>query len=206
MNRSSLAFVALVLVGCKDKAPDAPPPPAPTSIEAPVPAPAPAKPPALQGPTVRQPSSGFTGFSNDGTKFAWLAPSASGGDARFLKIASVGQAEPALKTVYPDDESQKEMKAKLVGFSTDRRPAPAELSLAGDITTTPPHLDVVRDGKRAAVPVGEYPFPPTDAAEIWGMSADGKHLAVHIGGKDVPGLLSKGGGEDFHTFFVVALP
>jgi hypothetical protein len=193
--------LALLILGCSDKQP--PEPTRESASPAHKPPPGPVA-PQIEPPSVAQPSSGFTGFSTDGKRFAWVAPGRA--DIYFLKVISVGEDQPKGKPIFEDAESQKELKARLAEFSPTRTPAPADLKLTGDITTTPPVLSVERGGKSVKVPLGEYPFPPTDAAEIWGVSADGKHVAIHIAGKDVPGMLSKGEGKDFHFFFVATVP
>jgi hypothetical protein len=211
MTASSLFLVALLAVGCKDKDSAKEPAPAPVetkpaetkAVETKPAETRPAEPPPPVG--VIQITTGFTGFSKDGTKFAWLAPGRTAG-VRFLKIASVGKDEPELQSVFDDEaDSLKKLKASLAGFVPTRTPTPAALKLDGDLTAKPPALRVVGGAAPITVKLGEYPFPPTDAAEIWGQSADGKHIAIHIAGKDVKGTFSSGDGPPFHTFYVVAL-
>jgi hypothetical protein len=216
MIKSCALAVVLLLAGCKGKGdPEPAPPPSPSSetipdeqvakAASPPPTSALPTPPGLQPPTKEQPMGGFAGFSADGTSFAWVTPGLTG-EIYYLKIIAVGEEEPELNAVFPESTSQKELKAKLQAFSPERHAPPADLSLAGDLTMSPPRLVLVRGSASVPVPVGNAPYPPTDGAEIYGVSADGKHVAIHVGGKDVEGALSKGGGNDFHFFFVVALP
>lgn len=155
-----------------------------------------------------EPLVGFAGFSKDGTRFAWIAPGASKSmKSQFVKIASVGKPDPELGLFFPGDPAgEKETRAKLKDFARTRRPAPADLKLEAQLTARPPTLFLVRGATRVAVDVGQAPYPPTDVAELWGASADGKHVAIHIHGPDVPGVLSKGGGNDFVSYFVAAVP
>ena len=195
-----LVFVVvagLSSTACKSSEPTDPP----AADVKPMPKPTPAAPPA---PAVLQiqGKGTFTGLSKNGKRFAWLAPSTAG--IVWLKIAELGVPDPVLMSVENVDDP--EVKAKLADFSPDRKPAGSDLVLRGEITTTPPTLSVVRGDRSVAVPIGPAPYEPTDSAEIWGVSADGKYLAIHIAGKDVPGVLSKGGGADFHSFCVVASP
>lgn len=105
-------------------------------------------------------------------------------------------------------EGRAKGKAILVagGFTSTQRPVPADVTLTANLTAKPPTLAVVRAGKNTVIPIGAYPYPPTDVAELWGVSEDGAYVAVHIHGKDVPGILSKGNGGTFHFFFVGKLP
>jgi hypothetical protein len=197
----SLVLVALLVTACKDKAKE----PAPVETKPTETKPVetkPAEPPPAAG--VIQLTTGFTGFSKDGTKFAWVAPGRTAG-VQFLKIASAGKEEPELQSVFDDAESQQKLKASLATFTPTRTPAPPALKLEGDLTAKPPVLRVVGGAAPVTVALGEYPFPPTDAAEIWGQSADGKHIAIHVAGKDVKGVLTSGDGPPFHAFFVVAV-
>ena len=195
MHELAIVVLALTATCTSSKPAD---PPAPVVAPTPTPTPTPTRSAVLQiaGPKT------FTGLSKDGKRFAWLAPSTAG--IVWLKIAELDKSEPALKVVdNPDDP---EIKTMLADFSPDRKPAGSDLVLQGEITASPPTLAIVRGARSVVVPIGPAPYEPTDAAEIWGVSVDGKYLAIHIAGKDVPGVLSKGGGADFHTFFVVAAP
>lgn len=151
---------------------------------------------------------GFAGFSRDGTKFAWVAPGASKSmKSQFLKVATVGKADPELSVFFPGDPAgEADARAKLKDFSTKRTAAPAGLKLEATLAARPPKLAIVRGDKRVDVDLGSAPFPETDVAEIWGVSADGKHLVVHVHGPDVPGVLSKGGGNDFVAYYVAPVP
>lgn len=151
---------------------------------------------------------GFAGFSKDGASFAWVAPGASKAtNTQYVKITKVGAAEPELSLLFPDDAaSVKKAEQTLKVFSNKRTPAPKDLKIESQITQTPPKLTLVRGEKKVEVELGKYPFEKTDVAEVWGVSADGKHVAIQIHGPDVPGLLSKGGGNDFVQYFLAPLP
>lgn len=151
---------------------------------------------------------GFAGFSKDGASFAWVAPGASKAtNTQYVKITKVGAGEPELSLLFPDEAaSVKKAQETLKAFSNKRTPAPKDLKIESQITLTPPKLTLVRGEKRVEVELGKYPFEKTDIAEVWGVSADGKHVAIQIHGPDVPGLLSKGGGNDFVQFFIAPMP
>jgi hypothetical protein len=148
---------------------------------------------------------GFAGFSVDGKSFAWVAPSISG-ELRWLKVIAVGESEPKMDVLYPDDPSFAEAMKKLKGFVNARKPPPGQLKLETNLTATPPTAFLVNGKKRVPVPIGKGAYPPTDVATIWGVSADGKHAALRISGPDVPGIFSKGGGRDFIFYFVAPVP
>lgn len=150
---------------------------------------------------------GFAGFSKDGRSFAWVVPSPSVPDLLKLSTITIGQDQPALSFV-DSPEGRAKGKAALVagGFTNTKRPVPRDVTMEANLTAKPPTLSVVRGGKSVAIPIGAYPYPPTDVAELWGVSEDGATVAIHIHGKDVPGLLSKGTGGTFHFFFVGKLP
>jgi hypothetical protein len=150
---------------------------------------------------------GFAGFSRDGRSFAWVVASPTLPDLVKMQIASVGAIDP--KMVFVDDpRGRAKAKASLLdgGFTSARRPVPADVTFEASLATAPPTFTLVRAGKRVAVPIGTLGYPPSDVAELWGVSADGSHVAVHIHGKDVPSLLSTGKGGEFHFFFVAPIP
>lgn len=151
---------------------------------------------------------GFAGFSKDGTKFAWVAPGASREmKSQFVKITAVGKPDPEMDLFFPGDAAgEKKIREKLKDFSTTKKAAPADLKIEATLTARPPKLALVRGGKRVEVDIGPAQYPDTDVAELWGVSADGKHAAIFIHGPDVPGVLSKGGGNDFVSYFVAAVP
>jgi hypothetical protein len=204
--------VSLVLLGgCRE---DKPPPIAETPVASTPPAPVPSAPVvASAAPSASVAASppdafrDFAGFSKDGKSFAWVAASPALADLIKLQIITEGATDPTMD--FADtEEGKKTAKAKLEkgGFTTVKTAAPADLTIESDLTKAPPTLSLVRAGKRRDVPVGKYAYPATDVAELWGTSPDGKRVAVHIHGKDVPGLLSKGGGGTFHFYFVAAVP
>jgi hypothetical protein len=186
----------IVVAACGSGSSSTPPPPAeqPKPVEH-------AKP---KLPPLKQPDR-FAGFAKDSQRFAWITPSLTG-KLSYLKTIVAGDTEPQQKVVFPDPEAQKELDAALAAFSTERRAVPDDVTLEADLAATPPTLRLVRGGASVAVPIGQAPYPPTDQAELWGTSADGKRVAIHITGPDVPGTFSKGGGPDFHFFFVAMLP
>lgn len=150
---------------------------------------------------------GFAGFSKDGTQFAWVAPSPMAPDVIKLSIISIGDDEPKTQFVdTPEGKTRGNARLTSDGFTGVKRPVPSDLTFEASLTTAPPTITLIRGGKRGVRPIGKYPFEPTDVAELWGMSEDGTHVAIHIHGKDVPGLLSKGGGGTFHFFFVAQVP
>ncbi|MDB4995694.1 MAG: hypothetical protein JWM74_3126 [Myxococcaceae bacterium] len=208
---SLLVFVA----ACREDKPQPvadplPPVPAPVAPSAPTPTTSASGATPLASASAASPPDAFrdfAGFSKDGKSFAWVAASPALAELIKLQTITEGATDPTMD--FADtDEGKKTAKAKLDkgGFTNVRTPAPADLTLDSELTATPPKLALVRAGKRKDVPIGKYPYPPTDVADIWGVSSDGKHVAVHIHGKDVPGLFSKGGGGTFHFYFVAAAP
>lgn len=174
-----------------------PPPSATTATPAPAPSAVPTD--ALDG---------FAGFSRDGKSFAWIAASASDPEMRFLKTITEGSTDPNLDIVDRDPEGVKRGTKILEkgGYTRARGAVPAGVTLETNLTATPPTAVVVHGAKRISVVVGKYHYPPTDVAELWGTSADGKHLAIYIHGRDVPGVFSKGQGGTYNFYFVVAVP
>lgn len=145
----------------------------------------------------------FAGFSKDGRSFAWIDKGVvAESKLRFRKKISVGETAPAMQSQYDEDAGA----LGVEGFTATRAPVPAEVSVIASLGATPPKLSIQRAGHSVDVPVGSAPYPDTDVAELWGVSADGKHVAVHIAGPDVAGLLSKGGGSDLHFVFVAPIP
>jgi hypothetical protein len=216
MLSARLGAVAVLLVVCvaacrEDKPPPVadplPPVPAPVVPPAPTPSASVATPVASASAAPADPFRDFAGFSKDGKSFAWVAASPALADLIKLQTITEGATDPTMD--FADtDEGKKTAKAKLEkgGFTNVKTPPPADLTIESELTTTPPKLALVRAGKRKDVPIGKYPYPPTDVADIWGVSPDGKHVAIHIHGKDVPGLFSKGQGGTFHFYFVAAVP
>jgi hypothetical protein len=210
-------LLALLLPGCpshpEPELREAPPPPAAPHSAAPAtPPPPPAPPPPPPVPTAAAAPTdaldGFAGFSRDGKSFAWIAPSALDPATRFLKKITEGADDPKLASADRDEASVKEGLKTLAkdGYTRARGPVPPGVTLDANLTATPPTAAVVQGAHRIALSVGKYPYPPTDMAELWGTSADGKHLAIYIHGRDVPGVFSKGEGGEFHFYFVVAVP
>lgn len=199
------SIFVLAAVGCDKPAA----PPSATAPAATAPATAPPAPPAPAAkpemPTDAVP--GFAGFSQDGMQFAWVVPSPKVPELIKLSIISTGDDDPKTQLV-DTPEGRERGKARLLsdGFTAVRRPVPSDLTFEANLTASPPTFTLVRGSKRGMRHIGKYPFEPTDVAELWGLSADGEHVAIHIHGKDVPGLLSKGGGGTFHFFFVAQVP
>lgn len=209
MQRAALPFPLLFALACRDHSqPTAdtprPVPPLAPAATAVLPA-VPAAPPAAF-PT--DALDGFAGFSQDGKTFAWVAPSPMLPELRYWSTIQDGQNTPTVTTLERDAQglAQGQGLLKKGGFRPDRKAAPAEVSLELELTANPPKLALVRSGRRVSVDVGSSPYPPSDVAEIWGVSADGKRAAVHIYGRDVPGVFSKGGGGTFHFFFIAPIP
>jgi hypothetical protein len=152
----------------------------------------------------------FAGFSRDGSRFAFVAGSATGGDLHFLKIVTPGKGEPDSHFLDAQDApSLSEARAllKAGGYSRARRAAPPALTMQPNLTATPPTLALELDGRTRFVDVGAYPYPPTDHAEIWGLSPDGRTVAVHVAGPAVrSALVAKPGAGTVEFYFLARLP
>lgn len=219
MSRARLSLCLLYLCACKEPSENVTPVAVPAL--APVP-PAPVTPPSLPPAAVAQNTAppapaapvptdaidGFAGFSGDGKSFAWILPSPTLPELRYWKTITEGQTSPPGTTLERDAAGLAQGRAliKKGGFTSDRKAAPADVTLDLDLTVKPPRLALVRAGRKVPVNIGPDPYPPSDSAEIWGVSADGKRAAIHIHGPDVPGLLSKGTGGTFHFFFIAQVP
>lgn len=142
---------------------------------------------------------GFAGFSGDGMLFAWVLPSPK--DPELIKLSIIGTGDDDPKTLFvdtPDGRARGKARLESDGFTAIRRPVPADLTFEANLLSSPPSLTLVRGGKRGMRRIGKYPFEPTDVAELWGMSADGEHVAIHVHSKDVPGTAQ--------FFFVAQVP
>lgn len=201
------ALALLALAACRDDAksntvPSATTTPAPTPTPTPTPTPAPTPAPAAKKPI---PLPAFAGFAKDGKSFAWVDLSSSGTGMLWTKKVGVGDKQPKMSILDGDFDAGAGSLSK-EGFSTERKAPPADLTLEAELTAKPPKIVLKRGDKTTTVPQGDAPYPPTDIAEIWGVSADGKHVAVHVSGPDVPGVLSKGGKVPFHFVFIAPMP
>ncbi len=194
--------VALLSAGCKEK----PPEPAPAAEARPVenaPPPAVDPPPPVEDTGI-EPVMTFAGFSRDASHFAYVSGSATGASLRFLHVIAAGESEPTNHWINADEPlSLAESRTLLAkdGYSRARTRAPAGLALAPNLETTPPTLTLTLDGRSRAVDVGRYPYPPTDHAEVWGLSPDGKMVAIRIAGPAVKSALIANPGPDVVEFY-----
>lgn len=144
--------------------------------------------------TTADPILSFAGFSKDGKRFAYASGSASGAPMTFLWITETGS--PAAKVAMSIDldfqgalgEAREFLKTE--GFSGERRAPPEELKLKADLTATPPTVTLELEGRKKTSQVGTAPHPDSDTAALWGLSPDGKYLAIRIQG---PPVLARGG-------------
>lgn len=153
----------------------------------------------------------FAGFSKDGKRFAYASGSASGAPMTFLWVTEPGATEAKVAMSVDLDyrgalgEAREFLEKE--GFSGERRLPPPELKLKADLTATPPTLTIEIEGRKKTSQVGTAPHPETDKAAAWGLSPDGKYLAVRIVGPAVRGALSAGAPGRMVTFYrVVPMP
>lgn len=211
MKRILTVIALAALAACREDATKASPAMSAAPIPPPAPSPAPA-PTQVTAPTptaaaVKKPIPlpGFAGFSKDGKTFAWVDLGSGGTGLLWARKVTLGDKQPKMSILSGDMDAGAGSLTK-EGFSAERKAPPADLTLETDLTARPPKVVLKRGDKTTTVPQGDAPYPPTDTAEIWGVSADGKHVAVHISGPDVPGVLSKGGNTPFHFVFVAPMP
>lgn len=145
----------------------------------------------MAAPSGVAPFPSFAGFSKDGKTFAWVTPSTS--TVKWRKSIGIGEKDPHRRALTGDlEEGGADLKKE--GFSSERRPAPSDLNLEAHLTTRPPRVVLERAGKMVDVPIGDLPYTDKDVAEIWGVSPDGKNVAVHIAGNGI------------HYAFIAAIP
>ncbi len=152
---------------------------------------------------------GFAGFSGDGSHFAYQAPSLSGSGSQFMWVTDGPADAEIVGRVSDTRESDMEIKAFLDkgGYSTRRLPVPGGLRMTASLATTPPSVTLTLDGRTKRVELGKYPFPPTDIAELWSVSPNGKMVAIYIHGPLVKGaLLPNPPKGTAHFFRLVPLP
>jgi hypothetical protein len=138
----------------------------------------------------------FAGFSKDGKRFAYASGSASGAPVTFLWVTETGSQTAkvglSVDLDYQGALGEAREFLKMEGFSGERRAPPAELKLKADLTATPPTVTLELEGRKKTSPVGTAPHPETDKATLWGLSPDGKHVAIRIHG---PAVLARGGAQ-----------
>lgn len=133
-------------------------------------------------PSTVAPFPSFAGFSKDGKTFAWVTPSTSA--VKWRKSIGVGEKDPQRRALAGTlDEGAADLKKE--GYSSERRPPPADLTFEAHLTARPPKLVLERAGKTVDVPIGNLPYTDKDVAELWGMSPDGTLVAIHIAGNDI---------------------
>ncbi len=149
----------------------------------------------------QKPLVGFVGFSADGTRFAWVAPGATKGmRSQFVKIATVGKGAPELSLLMMGDAvSERKARKRLKDFSGKRTPAPDDVTVVAALTLSPPKLTLGRGERRVPVDLGLAPYEKSDVAELWGVSPDGRHVAIRVHGPDVAG-------GTFELYVVAPLP
>lgn len=110
----------------------------------------------------------------------WLVPRTSTNpDQKWRKQISVGEDDPK-RLAFEGDYAKVAGELTKDGWSTERRPPPPELKLEAHLTSRPPRVVLEKNGDIADVPMGKLPYSTGAVAELWGMSPDGKHAAVHV--------------------------
>ena len=120
----------------------------------------------------------YAALSPDGRTFVWLAPRGSDPAHKSRKQISVGEDE-AKRLPFEGDYEIVASQLRKEGWSTERRPAPADLKLEAHLDVKPPKVVLERNGKSVEVVVGKLPYATGSGIEIWGMSADAKHVVLH---------------------------
>lgn len=121
----------------------------------------------------------FAALSPDGRTFVWLGARGTNPTHKWRKQISVGEDDPKRIAFEGEYESVASALTK-EGWSTERRAAPADLKLEAHLDVKPPKVVLERSGKTVDIAAGKLPYGSPHAAEIWGTSADGKHVVVHI--------------------------
>lgn len=126
----------------------------------------------------------FAAFSPDGRTFVWLAPRTSTNPSqKWRKQISVGEDDPK-RLAFEGDYDKVATELTKDGWTTERRPPPSDLKLEAHLTSRPPRIVLEKNGSMVDVAIGKLPYSTSSVAEIWGMSADGKHVAVHVADRD----------------------
>lgn len=211
---STAALVAAFCASCSQHTPtagaDAEPPKASATASTLAAPTAPAAASSLPSPSpapAALPFKQFAGFSADGSRFVQIDAFDAYGEEPFTVVRTkIGDAsgtkegEPLEKKQLPAIVA----KLKKEGFSSERRPAPADLTLEAKLGATPPTLALLRGGARnGAKLAGRGPFSASAVAEIWGVSADGKTAAIHVSSR--PAGYEKAT-DALHSIWLVPVP
>jgi hypothetical protein len=192
----SAAFVVVFVAACKD-------PPSPPTTTTTTTTTATATSSATPAAARVAPLPGFAGFSKDGKTFGYVDRSGASG-MLYTKTITVGADWPKQEMLDGDVAGGGAALAK--DDYVAAKPVPEGITFTSDLTAKPPKLTLKRGDKSVDVKLPSAPFPPADRAELIGSSADGKTIAVHIAGPDVPGVFSKGGGGVFHFVYIAPAP
>jgi hypothetical protein len=210
---------AIALLACSEKpAPGASPSPSEIAAAQPKPRPPtsaaqPPKPPpplktSAEPEDAPDPILSFAGFSKDGKRFAYASGSASGAPMSFLWITEAGsptaKVEMSIDLDYRGALSEAREMLETQGFSGERRAPPPDLKLKAELTATPPTVTLELGGRKKTSQVGTAPHPETGKVTAWGLSPDGKHVAIRVHG---PAVMSTGETGRTVTFYrVVPMP
>jgi hypothetical protein len=197
----------LVVLGCSDPVESAPT--HTTLVLDPTAAVAPSE-PAPAGPFAALAE--YAAFSSDSTRFAYFSVSASGGlgDMASVWTTTAGSPDAEIAEMLFADEPETiatvEARMRTQGFDGVRRPVPEGLTMEPHLTAQPPTITLRYEGRAITAPLDRAPYPPSDVAELWGLSPDGRHVAIHVHGPQVAGVLTRSGAGTVRFFRVVALP
>jgi hypothetical protein len=108
----------------------------------------------------------------------WLSTRGTDPAHKWRRQISVGEDE-AKRISFDGEYETVSGELTKQGWSTQRRPPPADLKLESHLHAKPPKIVLERSGKTVDVPAGKLPYG-AGVAEIWGLSPDGKHVVVHV--------------------------
>lgn len=153
----------------------------------------------------------FAGFSKAGTQIGYLVPigdPATHGDqsptflySAYGKLDGNGYTRDAARFDYGELAGQVAA-LKKKGFAQVPTSPPDDLTIENHLGSQPPSVVLVRGSVRQSIAVATWSDVPTFGAEILGLSANGKNVAVHIGRK--PGSYANTDG--LHVVLIAPLP
>ena len=121
----------------------------------------------------------YAAISPDGRSFVWLAQRGTDPAHKWRRQIGVGEDE-AKRISFDGDYEPVASSLTKDGWSTQRRPPPSDLKLEAHLDTKPPKVVLERSGKTVDVTVGKLPYAAGSGVEIWGVSADAKHVVLHL--------------------------
>lgn len=121
----------------------------------------------------------YAALSPDGRSFVWLTTRGTDPTHKWRRQISAGEDE-AKRIAFEGEYETVSSTLTKEGWSTERRPAPSDLKLDAHLDAKPPKVVLARSGKTVDVTVGKLPYAPGSSIDIWGASADAKHVVLHV--------------------------